>query len=91
MAEYITENTLVQYADDTQFFHCDSLGNIHNVMEKTEITLVKTKEYFLQNGLINPSKTQCIFIGSRHLTAQKPDNSIDFHGTSMFPSTHDKT
>ncbi len=41
--------------------------------------------------MINPSKTQCIFIGSRQLIAQIPDNiSIDFHGTIIFPSTHVK-
>ncbi len=85
MAAYIT--------DETQYHHCDSLGNIHNITEKAEITLVKAKEYFLQNGLmINLSKAQCIFIGSRQLIAQIPDNiTIDFHGTIVFPSTHVKT
>ncbi len=85
--EHITESTLVQYADDTQFVHYDSLRNIYKIIEKAERTLAKAK-----NGLIiNPSKTQCIFIGSNHLMAQIPDNiSNDFDGTSIFPSTHVK-
>ncbi len=92
IAEYITESTLVQYADDTQFLHYGYLENIYNIIKKAEITLVTAKEYFLKNGfMINPSKTQCIFTGSRQLMAQIPDNiSIDFDGTIIFPSTHEK-
>ncbi len=56
-AEYITERSLVQqYPDDTQFLQYDSIGNLYNIIEKAEITLVKAKEYFLKKGLmINPS------------------------------------
>ncbi len=49
----------------------------------------KPKEYFVMNSLmVKPRKTQCIFIGSRQLMAQIPDNiSIGFDGRSIFSST----
>ncbi len=92
MADYITECTVVQYADDTQFLHHDTLENLDNIIKATEATLAKVKEYFLRNGLlINPNKTQCIFIGSRQLLPHIPENTvIRFDGISIRPSTHVK-
>ncbi len=48
--------------------------------------------YFLLNGLmINSSKTQCIFIGSRQLCSRiAEDVVVQFDGTSISPSTHVK-
>ena len=41
--------------------------------------------------MINASKTQCIFIGSRQLISQIPGNiTINFDGTSISPSAHVK-
>ncbi len=46
MVEYITENTLVQYAYDSQFLHYDSVRNILNIIKKAEITHAKAKGIF---------------------------------------------
>ena len=39
--------------------------------------------------MVNPSKTQCIFIGSRQLLSHIPEDIVvQFDGTSIRPSTH---
>ncbi len=66
MKDYISDWTLVQYADDTQLLHQGHLDNLSEIINQTEHTLKTIKTYFLQNDLmVNESKTQCIFIGSR--------------------------
>ncbi len=44
------------------------------------VTLKKhnnVKHYFLRNGLLlNPKKTQCIFLGNRQLLVQIPPNAV---------------
>ncbi len=90
MYEFVTDCKLVQYADDTQFLHSDSLDNLDTLIKNAEITLTKAKEYFLANGLmVNPTKTQCIFVGSRQLLSHIPENvKIQFVDTNICPSTH---
>ncbi len=90
MYEFVTDCKLVQYADGTHFLHSDSLDNLDTLIKNAEITLTKAKEYFLVNGLmVNPTKTQCIFIGSRQLLSHIPENvKIQFDGTSICPSAH---
>ncbi len=68
---------LVQYADDTQFIHADAINNLNDLISNTEETLLNIKRYFLRNELLlNPKKTQCIFIGNRQLLAQIPPATI---------------
>ncbi len=54
--------------------------------------LLNVKRYFLRNGLLlNPKKTQCIFIGNRQLIAQIPPNTIiHCDRDTITPSVHDK-
>ncbi len=53
---------LVQYADDTQFLHSNTVDKLYHLIKDTEETLVKCRQYFLKNGLMfNSSKAQCIF------------------------------
>ncbi len=41
--------------------------------------------------MLNSSKTQCIFIGSRQLISRIPEDVVvQFDGTSISPSTHVK-
>ena len=84
--------SLVQYADDTQFLHADSINNLENLVSKTEETLCNMKQYFLQNGLmLNSKKTQCIFIGNRQLLSRiPPDIFINCDGEHISPNTHVK-
>ena len=89
MLQYITTCTLIQYADDTQFIHSGSLENLANIINDAEKTLADANEYFLKNGLmVNPNKTQCIFIGSRQLLSHIPEDAVIHLGdTSIRPST----
>ncbi len=65
------------YADDTQFLHADTINNLNDLISNSEKTLLNVKHYFLRNGLLlNPKKTQSIFIGNRQLLAQIPSNII---------------
>ncbi len=79
---------IVQYADDTQLLHTGTVDNISQLIKDTESTLKQCKRYFLRNGLLlNPSKTQCILIGSRQLLAAiPPDTNVHFDGEIIQPS-----
>ncbi len=92
MQEHISDCILVQYADDTQILHQGHLGKLNEIINQTEVTLKKIKTYFSKNGLmINETKTQCIFIGSRQLCSRIPEDVvITFNGTNISPSTHVK-
>ncbi len=83
---------IVQYADDTQILHEGTVNNIHQLINDAETTLRQCKRYFLSNGLLlNPSKTQCIFLGNRQLLAKiPPDTTIHFDGENILPSYHVK-
>ncbi len=90
VADYITDCLLTQYADDTQFLHTNTIDNLNFLIRNTESTLLRLKRYFLTNGLLlNPAKTQCIFIRSRQLLSLiPPDTRVCFDGDSIHPSTH---
>lgn len=92
MKEYISNCTLVQYADDTQLLHQGYLDDLNEIIKQTEDTLRKLKSYFYKNGLmINATKTQFIFIGSRQLCSRIPEQvTLNFDGTTISPSTHVK-
>ena len=79
---------LVQYADDCQFILKGKLENLGNMIKKAENTLVKAKYYFDKNGLlINPNKTQFIFVGSRQNISRIPENTmICFDDINIAPS-----
>ena len=80
--------TLVQYADDCQFIIKGKVENINEMTSKADHILMKAKRYFDENGLlINPQKTQCIFIGSRQNIARIPNNvHLNFEGNKIVPS-----
>ncbi len=84
---------LVQYADDTQFLHSNTIDKLDHLIKDTEETLVKCRRYFPKNGLmLNSSKTQCVFIGNRQLLSIIPPNTtINFNGDIIYPSNHVKT
>ncbi len=78
----------MQYADDTQFIHSDSIDNLNELMRRTEETLNKIISYFNKNGLLlNTKKTQCMFIGSRALLSRISSNNImHVNDTQIKPS-----
>ncbi|RUM30450.1 MAG: hypothetical protein DSY42_04590 [Aquifex sp.] len=92
MKDYISDCTLVQYADDTQLLHQGHLEKLNEIIHQTEETLKKIKTYFSKNGLmVNATKTQCIFIGSRQLCSHIPEDVVvKFDGTNISPSIHIK-
>ena len=80
--------SLVQYADDCQFLIRGKVEDINDIVNTAEETLTKAKNYFDKNGLlINPKKTQCIFIGSRQNVSKIPEETrINFDGNEITPS-----
>ncbi len=92
VADYITDCLLVQSADDTQFLPTSTIDNLNLLIRNTESTLLRLKRYFLTNGLLlNPAKTQCIFIGSLQLLSLiPPDTRVSYDGDSIRPSSHVK-
>lgn len=92
LAEKIDPCSLIQYADDTQFIQADTVDNLDRLISNTEHALRNIKMYFLTNGLLlNPRKTQCIFIGNRQLLAKIPsDTFINCDGVHIYPATHVK-
>ena len=79
---------MVQYADDCQFLLDGEVENLNDMKTKAEEVLTKAKRYFDKNGLlINPRKTQCLFIGSRQNIASIPDDlCLNFDGAEITPS-----
>ena len=74
-SNYINDCVLIQYADDTQFIHSDYINNIDQLISRAKATLSNAKTYFQRSGLmLNSNKTQFIFIGTRQLLSNIPDN-----------------
>ncbi len=82
---------LVQYADNTQFLHADTTNNLKDFISNKEETLLIVKHYFLRKGLLlNPKKTQCIFIGNRQLVQIPPTTITKCESDIITPSTYVK-
>ncbi len=73
LSEYTSNCMIVQYADNTQFAHKESIDTVEDLIHEREETLKKAKEYFHMNGLVlNTSTTQCMFLGTRGLLSEIP-------------------
>ncbi len=82
---------LIQYADDTQFLHSGTIEDLNQIIKDTEDTHVKCRDYYLKNGLMFNSKTQCIFIGNGQLLSKIPPNiTVNFNGNIIHPSKYVK-
>ena len=88
LPQYIRECLLVIYADDTQIMLTGDLSNIDDLVHRAENILIAAKNYFNNNGLLlNESKTQIIFFGSRQYISRIPENiSIKFNDITLVPS-----
>ena len=88
MPEFFHDCLLVQYADDTQILITGTIGAIENMISRAQTILMIAKTYFNNNGLLlNESKTQCIFFGTRQYISRIPDNiSIKIGDTTIMPS-----
>lgn len=84
--------SLTQYADDTQILQGDTIDNLNHLIVNAEVALQNIKLYFLTNGLLlNPKKTECIFIGNRQLLSRiPPDTFLNCDGVHIYPTTHVK-
>ena len=80
---------IIQYADDTQILLEGDINHIDDLIKRAEEVLNKVKYYFQINGLLlNESKTQCIFIGSRQYISGMNENIyINFNGNYIKPMT----
>ncbi len=88
LSEEIEDCFLIQYADDTQYLQASTIDSLPQLIHDTEQTLKKNKHYFNKNGLLlNSTKTQCIFIGSRALLSRTHSNTTVSAGeASVHPS-----
>jgi len=58
LSEHIPDYFGVQYADDTQILLTGDTGNIAELIERAESSLLAVEMYFQRNGLLlNESKT----------------------------------
>ncbi len=65
--------TLIQYADDTQFLHTETLDGLNNLIPNAELTLKTERTHFLKNSLkLHAKKTQWIFLRTRLLNFTRP-------------------
>ncbi len=89
LSQYVSDCLVIQYADDTQFIHTGNIDRIQDLIRRGEETLSKAKRYFQLNGLmLNTKKTQCMFIGSRGMTSQIPQNiHLQVDDSKIIPST----
>jgi len=85
----VSECLVIQYADDTQLLLTGDVDNIAQLIARAENLLSTVRTYFQNNGLLlNEKKTQCLFIGSRHIISNLPDDiTINFNGNSIKPNT----
>ena len=92
LTEMIHDCEVVQYADDTQFVHTGTTDELPDLITRAETTLTLAKAYFNRNGLmINPNKTQCLFVGTRPFIRRIPsDTTINFDNALITPSKHIK-
>ena len=92
LTEIIQGCEVIQYADDTQFVHTGTTDELPDLIMRAETTLSHVKAYFNRNGLmINPNKTQCLFVGTRPFIRRIPaDTIINFDNALITPSKHIK-
>ncbi len=85
----VTDCKLIQYADDTIYTQWFS-GQFRYPNKKCGKYTYQSRENFLENGLmVNPTKTQCIFLGDRQLLSRIPENvKNQFDDTSNCASSH---
>ena len=79
---------IVQYADDTQIFIYGEFNNLEDLIRRAEAVLNRVKLHFQMNGLLlNESKTQCIYIGSRQYGSEINKNiHSNFNGNIIKPT-----
>ena len=88
LPQFIRDCLLVLYADDTQIILAGDIDHIDELIKRAENILVTAKNYFNKNGLLlNESKTQYIFFGTRQYVSRIPVNSnIKFNDIILTPS-----
>ena len=89
LSQHIPDSLIIQYADDTQIIHTGNINNINDLVHRGEVALSQAKRYFHSHGLLlNTTKTQCMFVGSKGLISQIPPNTcLQVDNTSIFPSS----
>ncbi len=88
LTETINDCVVVQYAHDTQFVHSGTVEALPHLIARAEAIVSRAKSYFNNNGLLlNPNKTQCLFVGTRPAIRRIPDNTtFNLNSTSVIRS-----
>ena len=92
LPQFIRDCLLVIYADDTQILLTGDIDKINELMQRAKVILTIAKAYFNKNGLLlNESKTQLIFFGSRQYISRIPDNiNVKLDDVTVMPSKNVK-
>ena len=92
LPKYIRDCLLVIYADDTQILLTGEIDKINELMQKAKEVLISAKAYYNKNGLLlNESKTQLIFFGSRQFISRIPENvSLRLGDVTLVPTQNVK-
>ncbi len=87
LSDFIAGCVVIQYANETHFIHTGCIEKITDMILRGEESLKEAKSYFHKIGLmLNASKTQCMFVGSRGLLSQVPlDIKIQIDGNFITP------
>ena len=92
MPQYIRDCLLVIYTDNTQIMLTGEIDKISELLQKAKDVLTTAKAYFNSNGfLLNETKTQLIFFGSRQYISSIPDSTnLKFGNVTLIPSQNVK-
>ncbi len=84
---------IVQYANYTHSVYIGAITELPDLITRTKTTLSLAKTYFSINGLmINPSTTQCLFVGTRPFIRRIPsDMTINSDNAHITSSNHIKS
>ncbi len=88
LSEMTDEWFIVQHAVDSQYLENGSIGNLSELIKRSEQSISNTKQYFKMSGLLlNSKKTQWIFIVGRALSSNIPrDTAVKVADTLNSPS-----
>ena len=66
LTSFLSDTTIVLYADDVQFIHVSSPNQISEFEQQIGRTLKNAQQWFVENALkINPTKTECVLWSTR--------------------------
>lgn len=77
LSQHINDCLGMQVRRQTQLIHTGAMSSIYDLVHRVEVTLFQAKRQCHLNGLLlNTTKTQCMFMGSRSLPSHYTQTNI---------------